>query len=90
MKRMGTAGVLLLVALVPLAVLAALAIAGARAHVGVVTTGVGGHAVLGVAWVAAWLTAVVISPIVAVASAIAAAATWLTPARGCQAYVRGT
>ncbi len=67
MKRVRVATVLLVLALV-----------GARAHVGVVTTGVGDNAALGAAWVATWLAAVVVSPIAAVASALAWAATRLT------------
>jgi hypothetical protein len=51
--------------------LAVLALVGARAHVGVVTTGVGEHAALGAAWVATWLAAVIVSPVATVAAAIA-------------------
>ena len=77
---MKLAGVLFVVALVPVVVLAALALAGAREHVGVVTTGVGEHAWLGAAWVAAWLASVVVSPIAALAAMIAAVTTRLSAA----------
>ena len=77
MKRLGAAGALLVVALVPLVVLGALALVSARAHVGVVTTGVGEHAALGAAWVAAWLASVVVSPIAGIAAIVAAVATRL-------------
>ncbi len=67
---------LLVVALLPLAALALLALLGAREDVGVVTTGTGDHALLGAAWVATWLASVVVSPIAALAAALAAAALW--------------
>ena len=59
-------------AVLPLLVLGLLALAGARAHVGVVTTGVGEHLTLGAAWVAVWLTCVIVSPIAAVAAMVSA------------------
>jgi hypothetical protein len=64
-----------ILALLPLIALGALALIGARAHVGVVTTGSGEHLALGAAWVAIWLLAVIGSPIAAVAAAVSYAIT---------------
>jgi hypothetical protein len=89
MKRVTVATFLLVLALVPLVLLAALALVGARAHVGVVTTGAGDHALLGAAWVAAWLAAVVLSPVLAVAAAVAAAATRALSGRRAASTPRG-
>jgi len=64
---------LLVLAVLPPLALGVLALLGARADVGVVTTGAGEHAALGAMWVAAWLASVIVSPIAAVAAAVAAA-----------------
>jgi hypothetical protein len=47
----------------PLALLAILALLGAREGVDVVMTGTGSRALLGAAWVAAWLASVIATPI---------------------------
>jgi hypothetical protein len=55
-------------AVLPLVLLGILAAMDARQEVGVVLTGGGSHALLGAAWVATWLAAVVVSPIAALAA----------------------
>jgi len=62
--------VFLAVAVVPLATLAILALLGAREGVDVVMTGTGSRALLGAAWVATWLAAVIASPIAAGAALV--------------------
>jgi hypothetical protein len=70
----------LVLAALPLAALGVLAALGARAHVGVVTTGAGPHVLLGGAWVAAWLASLTVTPIALVAAACRALlARWLRP-----------
>lgn len=63
----------LVVALAPLACLALLALLGAREGVDVVMTGSGSRALLGAAWVATWLAAVIASPIAAGAALVSLA-----------------
>lgn len=53
----------LVLAALPLVVLAILRLLGAQDDVGVLMTGSGSHALLGAAWVAAWLASVIFSPI---------------------------
>ena len=60
----------LALAALPAVALAILALFGARAEVGVVMTGSGPNVVLGAAWVACWLAALVVSPIALGAAAI--------------------
>lgn len=60
----------LVMAGLPLAVLAILAVLGAREGVDVVMTGSGSRAQLGAAWVATWLAAVIASPIAAGAALV--------------------
>ena len=60
----------LAMALAPLALLAILALLGARDGVDVVMTGTGSRALLGAAWVATWLAAVIASPIAAGAALV--------------------
>ena len=60
----------LVLAALPVAALAILALLGARAEVGVVMTGSGANALLGAAWVACWLASLVVSPIALGAAAI--------------------
>lgn len=55
--------VFLVLAALPLVVLAILRLLGAQDDVGVVMTGSGSHVLLGAAWVAAWLASVIFSPI---------------------------
>jgi len=62
----------LLLGAVPLVLLGVLALAGAREHVGVVTTGAGDGAWLGAAWVVAWLLSVVATPIAAITAIVCA------------------
>ena len=57
-------------AVLPLIALGVLAIVGARQEVGVILTGGGPHALLGAAWVAAWLASVIVSPIAAGAALV--------------------
>jgi hypothetical protein len=63
---------LLVTAALPPIVLLALAVAGARHDVGVVLTGGGRNAVLGAAWVIAWLASLTATPIAALAAAVSA------------------
>lgn len=60
---MKTARAFLVLAAVPLVLLAILAMLGARDDVGVVMTGSGSHALLGAAWVVCWLGAMTLSPV---------------------------
>jgi hypothetical protein len=60
----------LLVAGLPLAILAVLGACGAREGIDVVMTGSGSRALLGAAWVATWLAAVIASPIAAGAALV--------------------
>jgi hypothetical protein len=71
---------LLFSAAAPPILLALLAVFGARAYVGVVTTGAGsGHDLaLGALWVATWLASVIVSPIAALASVFLAMARLVT------------
>ena len=73
----GLAKAWLMLAALPLVALAALATVDARDDVGVLMTGGGAHAVLGAAWVACWLGAVIVSPI-AVGAALVS---WLLTSR---------
>ena len=60
----------LVLAVLPMAALAILALLGARAEVGVVMTGSGTNVLLGAAWVAGWLASLVGSPIALGAAAL--------------------
>jgi hypothetical protein len=53
----------LVAALLPPAILAILAVLGAREGIDVVMTGSGSRALLGAAWVAVWLASWILSPI---------------------------
>jgi len=67
---MKTARAFLVLAALPLVVLALLATFGARDDVGVVMTGSGSHALLGAAWVVCWLGTMTLSPIAAGAALV--------------------
>ncbi|MEA2752924.1 MAG: hypothetical protein QOI41_7067 [Myxococcales bacterium] len=67
---MKTARAFLVLAALPLVVLAILATVGARDDVGVVMTGSGSHALLGAAWVVCWLGSMTLSPIAAGAALV--------------------
>jgi hypothetical protein len=65
MRSVPPSRVFLVLAALPLVVLAILAVFGAREDVGVVMTGGGSHALRGAAWVAVWLASLVVSPLAA-------------------------